>query len=126
MGALTRVRMAAVYTIYPQPPLYNPNAFPEFTECESSPLKEDGIRIDSHNSGVAWPVDIWPILNPHGPATRQTRKRPENETNVGRDSSQFKRGRNVALERGINPPQSDGGSDGEVSVKCVGRSEKGL
>jgi len=37
---------------------------------------------------------------PHSPAT-QTRKVPENETNVTEDSSRFKRGRNVALERGM-------------------------
>ena len=60
-GALTRVRVAPVYTICPHPPLHNPNAFPEFTEFTSSPLKKDGIGIDSHNSGVAWPVDIWSI-----------------------------------------------------------------
>jgi len=44
---------------------------------------------------------------------------------VAGDSSEFKQGRNVALERGINPPQRDGGSNGMVSVKCVGRSESG-
>ena len=86
-GGLTRVGMAAVDTICPHPPFHNPNAFPEFTECTSSPLKKDSIRIDSHNSGVAWPVDIWPILNPHSPAT-QTRKGSENETNGAEDSSQ--------------------------------------
>ena len=44
---------AAGYTICPHPPLHNPNAFPDFTKCTSSPLGKDGIWVDSHKSRFA-------------------------------------------------------------------------
>jgi len=90
--ALKRVRMAAVYAICPHPPLHNPNTFPEFTECTSSPLKKDGIGIDSHNSGVAWPADlanIKPSWSHNNANSKKTRKRrtwwPETHLNLSEE-----------------------------------------
>jgi hypothetical protein len=48
----TLIRIATVYTICPHPPLHNPNAFPEFSEGISSPLKENGFGIDVTNPSL--------------------------------------------------------------------------